>query len=171
MPILHCNFGQDTLFTRPRSTTTKITSFCIPSIFWTMCESSSCTKPATYSGICPGGIFWAVECHFFLNFDGWLWPLFAFQHSFQLVAVFNHVCGIEKMYVLDQSPQVFYPKTTCEYRSFEVFQDIFLFWSSCFYPGNCLKTFSNFSFLLVSCMETLGSPFSTLFSNCLQEQC
>ena len=32
----------------------------------------------------------------FFNFDGRLWPLFAFQHSFQLVALVNHVCGTQK---------------------------------------------------------------------------
>ena len=32
-----------------------------------------------------------------------------------------------------------------------------------FCPGNHVKTFSNFSFVLVSCTKTLGYPSSTLF--------
>ena len=54
------------------------------------------TNVTLYSGVFPGGILLSVRCHFFLNFDGWLWPLFAFQHSFQLVALLNHVCGTRK---------------------------------------------------------------------------
>ena len=54
------------------------------------------TNVTLYSGVFPGGIFFVCMMSFFYNFDGWLWPLFAFQHSFQLVALLNHVCGTRK---------------------------------------------------------------------------
>ena len=72
-------------------------------------------SPNICSGNCPGGIFCLHDITFF-NFDGWLWPLFALQHLFQLVALVNHVCRTRENQVLHPPPQVKFPKTTSKGR-------------------------------------------------------
>ena len=98
------------------------------------------------------------SCHFFWNFGGCFWALFALSHLPQLVFLVNHVCHTREKLFLDTSPHLRYLKTTPKLRWFPGFQPLFLFLYYFSMLQNQAKTFTNFYFVLVLNIET-SFPF------------